>query len=135
MIKSRCQIPVSTLGMAAAVAGSQSPLRVVRRFILARISGGGGDAAASACHARFAAAAAVSALLSEQPAWEVAQAWGERDSITEKGVLPARRCWALAPAMHAVLASRVSEKHRRTAAGLVEDSWKGRRPSPSCTNS
>ncbi|KAK9826374.1 hypothetical protein WJX81_004727 [Elliptochloris bilobata] len=74
-----CSLPASQRGVA-------SRLGIDERSILKRIGGSSGDAAASARHARFAAAVAVSGLLCEQPAWEVAESWGQADTITHKGV-------------------------------------------------
>ena len=65
---------------------SSSPLLALRRYILRCIGSSCGDVAASKRHARFAAALAVTGLLCEQPAWEVAEAWGQPDTITHNGM-------------------------------------------------
>ena len=54
-------------------------------YIGQRCRGGGAQSDASAKHARFAAACALNALLSEQSAWTVEQTWGLPSSLTQQG--------------------------------------------------
>ena len=54
-------------------------------YIGQRCRGGGAQSDASAKHARFAAACALNALLSEQSAWTVEQTWGLPSGLTQQG--------------------------------------------------
>eukprot|EP00891_Asterochloris_glomerata_P009373 jgi/Astpho2/9373/Aster-x0392 len=55
-------------------------------YIMCRCSGGRADEAQNALHARFAAACALSDLLSEQPVQQVIAKWGQEKALTQQGV-------------------------------------------------
>ena len=54
-------------------------------YIMCRCSGGRTDEAQNALHARFAAACALSDLLSEQPVQQVIAKWGQEKALTQQG--------------------------------------------------
>ena len=54
-------------------------------YIMCRCSGGRADEAQNALHARFAAACALSDLLSEQPVQQVVAKWGQEKALTQQG--------------------------------------------------
>ena len=60
----------------------------VEEGFIAKRCGGARDTSGevSERHARFAAACAVEQLLREKPAWQVADVWGQADTITRAGM-------------------------------------------------
>lgn len=86
-----------------------------------RMGSGSGDAATSRSHARFAAAAAMNALLCEQPAWEVAEVWGRPGTFTQKGAPLMAVTFANCTA--ALASMQGAARHLATSLSVLNHPW------------